>query len=93
MAKFNVGDRVVVVKKNPHSGLDESHFIGEAGEVVEVCKSNCVSIMFDNHNLEGLWSCDIPGAEPINRRFHDYCLEPEPACEDFFDQLSNILSL
>ena len=93
MAKFKLGDRVVVVKKNPNSGLDESHFIGEAGEVVEVCGSDYVSIMFDNHTLKGLWSCDIPGAEPINRRFYDYCLEPEPACEDFFDQLSNILSL
>lgn len=93
MAKFKVGDRVVVVKKNPHSGLDESHFIGEAGEVVEVCKSNYVSIMFDNHNLEGLWSCDIPGAKEINRRFYVDCIEPEIVYEDFFDQLSNILSL
>lgn len=93
MAKFKLGDRVVVVKKNPNSGLDESHFIGETGEVVELYGSNHVSIMFDNHTLKGLWSCDIPGAKPINRRFHDYCLEPEPACEDFFDQLSNILSL
>lgn len=93
MAKFKLGDRVIVVKKNPHSGLDESHFIGEAGEVVEVCSSNHVSIMFDNHSLEGLWSCDIPGAKAINRRFHIDCIEPEPAYEDFFDQLSNILSL
>lgn len=36
MAKFKVGDRVVVVKNNPFSGLDESHFIGETGEVVEI---------------------------------------------------------
>lgn len=93
MAKFKVGDRVVVVKKNPHSGLDESHFIGEAGEVVEVCSSNNVSIMFDNHNLDGLWTCDILGADPIYRRFYVECLEPEPEHEDFFDQLSNILSL
>lgn len=93
MAKFKVGDRVVVVKKNPYSRRDESHFIGEAGEVVAVHSSSYVSIMFDNHSLEGLWSCNIPGAEPINRRFHDSCLEPEPAYEDFFDQLSNILSL
>lgn len=93
MAKFKLGDRVVVVKKNPHSGIDESHFIGEAGEVVAVCGSDYVSIMFDNHSLEGLWSCDIPGAEPIYRRFNVDCVEPESACEDFFDQLSNILSL
>ena len=56
MAKFKVGDRVVVVKKNPNSGLDESHFIGETGEVVEIYSSSYVSIMFDNHSLEGLWS-------------------------------------
>lgn len=93
MAKFKVGDRVVVVKKNTFSNLDESHFIGEAGEVVEIYGSNHVSIMFDNHTLEGLWSCDIPGAEPIYRRFKEECIEPEPACEDFFYQLSNILSL
>lgn len=93
MAKFKVGDRVVVVKKNPFSSLDESHFIGETGEVVEVYLEGYVSIKFDNHSLEGLWSCDIPGAEPINRRFKVECIEPEPACEDFFDQLSNILSL
>lgn len=93
MAKFKLGDRVVVVKKNPNSGLDESHFIGETGEVVEIYSPAVVSIMFDNHTLKGLWSCNIPGAKKINRRFHDYCLEPEPACEDFFDQLSNILSL
>ena len=93
MAKFKVGDRVVVVKKNPNSGLDESHFIGETGEVVEIYGPSHVSIKFDNHSLEGLWSCDIPGAEPIYRRFREECLEPEPACEDFFDQLSNILSL
>lgn len=89
MAKFKVGDRVVVVKKNPFSNLDESHFIGEAGEVVKVCSSSHVSIMFDNHTLKGLWGCDIQ----INRRFHVDCIEPEPAYEDFFDQLSNILSL
>lgn len=93
MAKFNLGDRVVVVKKNSSSGIDESYFIGETGEVVAINGSDYVSVMFDNHSLEGLWSCDIPGAEPINRRFHNCCLEPEPACEDFFDQLSNILSL
>lgn len=61
MAKFKLGDRVVVVKKNPHSGLDESHFIGEAGEVVAVCGSDYVSIMFDNHSLEGLWSVIYQG--------------------------------
>lgn len=93
MAKFNVGDRVVVVKKNPFSNLDESHFIGETGEVVEIISPNHVSIMFDNHTLKGLWSCDIPGAEPIYRRFNVDCIETEPAYEDFFDQLSNILSL
>lgn len=93
MAKFKLGDRVVVVKKNPHSGLDESHFIGETGEVVEIYGPNIVSIMFDNHTLYGLWTCDIPGAEPIYRRFYVECLEPEPEYEDFFDQLSNILSL
>lgn len=93
MAKFKLGDRVVVVKKNPNSGLDESHFIGETGEVVEIYGPNHVSIMFDNHTLKGLWSCDIPGAKKINRRFNVDCVEPEPACEDFFDQLSNILSL
>lgn len=93
MAKFKLGDRVVVVKKNPHSGLDESHFIGETGEVVEIYGPNLVSIMFDNHTLKGLWSCDIPGAKEINRRFRVDCVEPEPACEDFFDQISNILSL
>lgn len=93
MANFKVGDRVVVVKKNPFSGIDESNFIGETGEVVEVCGSSYVSIMFDNHTLEGLWSCDIPGAEPIYRRFKLDCIEPEPVCEDFFDQLSNIFSL
>lgn len=93
MAKFKVGDRVVVVEKNPYSSLDESHFIGETGEVVERHLVGYVSIKFDNHSLEGLWSCDIPGAEPIYRRFREECLEPEPACEDFFDQLSNILSL
>ena len=93
MAKFKVGDRVVVVEKNPYSSLDESHFSGETGEVVERHLVGYVSIKFDNHSLEGLWSCDIPGAEPIYRRFREECLEPEPACEDFFDQLSNILSL
>ena len=93
MANFKVGDRVVVVMKNPFSNLDESHFIGEAGEVVEVGSSSHVSIMFDNHTLKGLWSCDIPGAKEINRRFHVDCIEPEAAYEDFFDQLSNILSL
>ena len=93
MAKFKVGDRVVVVEKNPYSSLDESHFIGETGEVVERHLVGYVTIKFDNHSLEGLWSCDIPGAEPIYRRFREECLEPEPACEDFFDQLSNILSL
>lgn len=93
MAKFNVGDRVVVVKKNPNSGLDESHFIGETGEVVAINGSDYVSVMFDNHSLKGLWSCNIPGAKEINRRFNVDCVEPEPACEDFFDQLSNILSL
>lgn len=93
MAKFKVGDRVVVVKNNPFSGLDESHFIGETGEVVEIYSPTHVSIMFDNHTLKGLWSCDIPGAEPIYRRFNVECIESEPACEDFFDQLSNILSL
>lgn len=93
MAKFNLGDRVVVVKKKPSSGIDESYFIGETGEVVEVCGSSYVSIMFDNHTLDGLWSCDIPGAEPIYRRFYVDCLEPEPVYEDFFDQLANILSL
>lgn len=93
MAKFKLGDRVVVVKKNPFSSIDESHFIGEAGEVVAVCGSDYVSIMFDNHTLKGLWSCHIPGARDINRRFRVDCVEPEPACEDFFDQLSNILSL
>ena len=93
MAKFNVGDRVVVVKKNPYSSIDESHFIGETGEVVEIYGPTHVSIMFDNHTLKGLWSCDIPGAEPIYRRFNVECIESEPACEDFFDQLSNILSL
>lgn len=93
MAKFKLGDRVVVVKKNPFSSIDESHFIGEAGEVVAVCGSDYVSIMFDNHSLEGLWSCNILGAKEINRRFRVDCIEPEPACEDFFDQLSNILSL
>ena len=93
MAKFKVGDRVVVVKKNTFSNLDESHFIGETGEVVERHLVGYVSIKFDNHSLEGLWSCDIPGAEPIYRRFKEECIEPEPACEDFFYQLSNILSL
>lgn len=93
MAKFKVGDRVVVVKNNPFSGLDESHFIGETGEVVEIYCPTHVSIMFDNHTIKGLWSCDIPGAEPIYRRFNVECIESEPACEDFFDQLSNILSL
>lgn len=93
MAKFKVGDRVVVVEKNPYSSLDESHFIGETGEVVERHLVGYVSIKFDNHSLEGLWSCDIPGAEPIYRRFKEECIEPEPACEDFFYQLSNILSL
>lgn len=93
MAKFKVGDRVVVVEKNPYSSLDESHFIGETGEVVERHLVGYVTIKFDNHSLEGLWSCDIPGAEPIYRRFREECLESEPACEDFFDQLSNILSL
>lgn len=93
MAKFKVGDRVVVVKRDKQSVIDESHFIGEAGEVVEVCSSSYVSIMFDNHTLKGLWSCDIPGAREINRFFHVDCIEPEPAYEDFFDQLSNILSL
>lgn len=93
MAKFKLGDRVVVVKKNPNSGLDESHFIGETGEVVEIYSPAVVSIMFDNHTLKGLWSCDIPGTKKINRRFNVDCVEPEPACEDFFDQLSNILSL
>ena len=93
MAKFNVGDRVVVVKKNPSSGIDESYFIGETGEVVAISGSDYVSVMFDNHNLEGLWSCDIPGAKEINRRFYVDCIEPEIAYEDFFDQLSNILSL
>lgn len=93
MAKFNVGDRVVVVKKNPYSGIDESHFIGETGEVVEIYDPTHVSIMFDNHTLKGLWSCDIPGAKEINRRFYVDCIEPEIAYEDFFDQLSNILSL
>ena len=93
MAKFKVGDRVVVVEKNPYSSLDESHFIGETGEVVERHLVGYVSIKFDNHSLEGLWSCDIPGAEPIYRRFKEDCIEPEPACEDFFYQLSNILSL
>lgn len=92
-AKFKVGDRVVVVEKNPDSGLDESHFIGETGEVVKICGLSYVSIMFDNHTLDGLWTCDIPGAEPIYRRFYVECLEPEPEHEDFFDQLSNILSL
>ena len=96
MAKFKVGDRVVVVKENPNSGLNESHFIGETGEVVEVIEvssKDYVSIKFDNHTLKGLWSCNIPGAKEINRRFRVDCIEPEPACEDFFDQLSNILSL
>ena len=93
MAKFKLGDRVVVVKKNPFSSIDESHFIGETGEVVAIFGSDHVSIMFDNHTLKGLWSCDIPGAKEINRRFNVDCVEPEPACEDFFDQLSNILSL
>lgn len=94
MAKFKVGDRVVVVKKNPFSSLDESHFIGETGEIVEIYYSQRqVTIKFDNHSLKGLWSCDIPGAEPINRRFNVACIEAEPVYEDFFDQLSNILSL
>ena len=93
MAKFKVGDRVVVVKKNPFSSIDKSHFIGETGEVVAICGSDYVSIMFDNHTLKGLWSCDIPGAKEINRRFNVDCVEPEPEHEDFFDQLSNILSL
>lgn len=93
MAKFKVGDRVVVVKRDQQSAIDESHFIGETGEVVEICNLVCVSIKFDNHNLYGLWTCDIPGAEPIYRRFYVECLEPEPEREDFFDQLSNILSL
>lgn len=93
MAKFKLGDRVVVVKKNPNSVLDESHFIGETGEVVEIYSPAVVSIMFDNHTLYGLWSCNIPGAKEINRRFRVDCVEPELACEDFFDQLSNILSL
>lgn len=94
MAKFKKGDRVVVVKRNLFSDLDESHFIGEAGEVVGVSISgNYVEIKFDNHTLKGLWTCDIPGAEPIYRRFYVDCLEPEPEHEDFFDQLANILSL
>lgn len=93
MAKFKLGDRVVIVAKNPHSNLDESHFIGETGEVVKICGPKHVSIMFDNHTLKGLWSCDILGAKEINRYFNVDCVEPEPACENFFDQLSNILSL
>lgn len=94
MAKFKEGDRVVVVKKNPFSNLDESQFIGEAGVIVETKKyGDYVTIKFDNHTLDGLWSCDIPGAKEINRRFRVDCVEPEPACEDFFDQLANILSL
>lgn len=94
MAKFKVGDRVVVVKRNEFSSLDERHFIGETGEVVKVVNSvNVVVIKFDNHTLEGLWTCDIPGVEPIYRWFSINCVEPEPAYEDFFDQLSNILSL
>lgn len=94
MAKFKVGDRVVVVAKNRYSDLDESHFIGEAGEVIDTEEfRDYALIKFDNHNLGGLWTGNIPGAEPIFRRFHVDCLEPEPAYEDFFDQLSNILSL
>lgn len=94
MANFKLGDRVVVVAKNRHSDLDESHFIGEAGEIVGLSISgNNVVIKFDNHNLDGLWSCDIPGAEQIYRRFYVDCVEPEPPVEDFFDQLANILSL
>ena len=94
MAKFKEGDRVVVVKKNPFSNLDESQFIGEAGVIVETKKyGDYVTIKFDNHTLDGLWSCDIPGAEPIYRQIYVDCLEPEPVYEDFFDQLANILSL
>lgn len=94
MNKFKVGDRVVVVAKNKHSGIDESQFIGETGEVVNTTDfKEYVVIKFDNHNLNGLWTCDIPGAEPICRRFHVDCVEPEPIYEDFFDQLANIFSL
>lgn len=94
MANFKVGDRVVVVKRNKFSGLDESQFIGEAGVIVETKEyRDYVTIKFDNHNLAGLWECDIPGAEPIYRRFNVNCIEPEPVYEDFFDQLANILSL
>lgn len=96
MANFKEGDRVVVVKRNQFSSLDENHFIGEAGEVVGFANfGNIVVIKFDNHDLQGLWECDIPGAEPIYRRFNVNCIEPEPepTYEDFFDQLANILSL
>lgn len=94
MANFKEGDRVVVVAKNRHSDLDESHFIGEAGEVVDTKEyRDYVLIKFDNHTLKGLWTGDIPGVEPIYRRFYVECVEPEPVYEDFFDQLANILSL
>lgn len=93
MGKFKVGDRVVVVKTDPSSSLDENHFIGEAGEIVEINGQCNVTIKFDNHSLKYLWNCEIMGAEPIYRRFNVDSIETEPAQEDFYDQLANILSL